>query len=310
MISPQGEQVRNQIKNVIGPMLKASLDIPLETRRPQFEAMMSRVKLPPAVEIEELEAKGVPCEWVRISAGAAKPPSRTIVYLHGGGYDMGSARAERILTATLARVSGQAVLSLNYRLAPEHPFPTALEDALAVYRWLLTTGRAPETLVLAGFSAGGSLALAALVVLRDAGEPLPAGAVLLSPVTDLACSGASHTTNIEADLVETPATINEMRTCYLGERDPRTPLASPLYADLHGLPPLLIQVGSDELLRDDATQVAERARLVGVPVTLHIGEGMWHGWQLTAASAPFPEGQVALQQIGDFVDQLSRTFPS
>jgi acetyl esterase/lipase len=305
MISPQGEQVRDQVKNVVGPMFRAMLSAPLETRRTQFEALMSRTALPPDVEIEEVEAGGVSCEWVRIAGRAQELSPRVILYLHGGWFTMGSARADRILSAALARVSGRAVLSVNYRLAPEHPFPAALEDTLAVYHWLLTTGRAPGSLMLAGFSAGGGLALAALVALRDAGDPLPTGAILLSPVTDWVASGVSHASNVEHDLINTPALISEMRTCYLGERNPRTPLASPLYADLHGLPPLLIQVGSDELLRDDATQVAERARAAGVPVTLYIGEGMWHGLHTVAARTPFPEGEAAFKQIGDFADQLS-----
>jgi len=310
MISPQGEQVRNQYKNVVGPMFRAMLSAPLETRRTQFEALMSRTALPPDVEIEEVEAGGIFCEWVHITGGAPQPSPRVILYLHGGGFMMGSARADRILTAALARVSGRAALSVNYRLAPEHPFPAALEDTLAVYHWLLTTGRAPGSLMLAGFSAGGGLALAALVALRDAGDPLPKGAILLSPVTNWAASGVSHLTNVESDLLNTPALITEMRTCYLGERDPRTPLASPLYADLHGLPPLLIQVGGDELLRDDSTQVAERARAAGVPVTLYVGEGMWHGLHAAAARTPFPEGEAAFEQIGDFADQLSGNAPS
>ena len=310
MISPQGEQVRNQYKNVVGPMFRAMLEAPLETRRTQFEALMSRTALPPDVEVEEVEAGGVPCEWVRIAGGARELSPRAILYLHGGWFTMGSARADRILAAALARISGRAVLSVDYRLAPEHPFPAALEDGLAVYRWLLTSGRAPESLILAGFSAGGGLALAALVALRDASDPLPAGAILLSPVTDWATSGVSHTTNVEHDLLNTPALISEMRTWYLSERDPCTPLASPLYADLHGLPPLLIQVGSDELLRDDATQVAERAQAAGVLVSLSIGEGMWHGWHSAAARTVFPEGEAAFKQIGDFVAQLSGNAPS
>jgi monoterpene epsilon-lactone hydrolase len=310
MISPQGEHVRNQIKNGFRPLLMATLEIPLETRRPQFEALMSRTELPPDVEIEEVEAGGVPCEWVRISGKVPQPSPQVILYLHGGAYTMGSARADRILSSALARVSGRVVLSVDYRLAPEHPFPAALEDTLAAYRWLLTLERGPGSLILAGFSAGGGLALATLVALRDAGDSLPTGAILLSPVTDLAASGASHSTNVESDLIDTPALITEMRTCYLGERDPHTPLASPLYANLQGLPPLLIHVGSDELLRDDSTQLAQRAQAVGVPVTLHIGEGMWHGWQATAARTPFPEGQAALGQIGDFADQLSGNAPS
>ncbi len=307
MISPQGEQVRTRIKTVIGPMLKAMMNAPLETRRTQFEAMMSQIALPPDVEIEEVRAGDVPCEWVSRSAAAPERPTQIIMYLHGGGYFMGSARSERILTSSLARVTGQAVLSVDYRLAPEHPFPAAVEDALAVYRWLLTTGREPQHIMVAGGSAGGGLALASLVALRDAGDPLPGGAILLSAFTDCAVSGASSSTNVEIDVMGgTPEALIEARTWYLGERDPRTPLASPLYADLHGLPPLLIHVGSDEILLDDSTRVAERARAAGVAVTLHIGEGMWHVWHVSAARTPFPEGQVAFQQIGDFVDQRSR----
>src|SRR5579884_1834452 len=295
MISSEGEQVRNQIKSVVGPAFKNMQSMPLETRRPQFEALMSRTALPPDVEIEEVEAGGIPCERVRIAGKAQEPSSHVILYMHGGWFAMGSARADRILSAALARMSGQAVLSVNYRLAPEHPFPAALEDTLAVYHWLLKTGKVPESIILAGFSAGGGLALSTLVALRDAGEPLPAGAILLSPVTVWATSGISHTTNVENDLINTPEIIAEMRTYYLGERDPRTPLASPLYADLHGLPPLLIQVGGDELLRDDATQVAERAQAAEVPVTMYIAEGMWHGLHTAAARIPFPEGQAAFK---------------
>jgi acetyl esterase/lipase len=274
MMSPQGEQIRNQIKNVFGPRLKAILETPLEIRRPQFEALMSRAGLPPDVEIEEVEAARVPCEWVRMVGGAPEPSPPVLIYLHSGAY---------LLVAALARVTGRVALSVNYRLAPAHPFPAALEDAVAVYQWLLASGRGPGSLLLAGFSAGGGLALATLVALRDAGDPLPKGAILLSPCTDLAASGASHRTNVERDLISTPALVREARSWYLGERDPRTPLASPLYPNLQGLPPLLIHVGSDELLRDDSTQLAERAQAVGVRVTLHIGEGMWHGWHATAA---------------------------
>src|SRR5207245_4533870 len=139
MISSQAEQVRNQIKQVVGPMLKASINLPIETRRIEYEALMSRTELPPDVEIETVLAGGVPCEWVSIAAGASHRSQQMIMYLHGGAYTVGSARSDRMLTSALARVTGQRVLSVDYRLAPEHPFPAALEDALAVYRWLLAT---------------------------------------------------------------------------------------------------------------------------------------------------------------------------
>jgi len=286
-------------------MLKAMLNIPIEARRTQLEAMTGRAEVPSDIEIEEVEAGGVSCEWVRATGGTPRLLPGVIVYLHAGWYTMGSARTDRSLTTALARVSGREVLSVNYRLAPEHPFPAALEDTLTVYRWLLTTGRVPGSIIFVGSSAGGGLATATLVSLRDAGDSLPAGAILLSPVTDWAVSGASHLTNAEIDLIDTPELITEMRTCYLGESDPRTPLASPLYADLHGLPPLLIHVGSDELLLDDSTQLAERARAAGVPVTLQIGDGMWHNWHMTAARIPFPEGQAAMNQLWSFIDQVS-----
>ena len=304
MISPQGEQIRNQVKSVIGPALKASSALPLAARRTQLEAILTRTELPADVEIEEVVAAAVPCEWVSIQGGASQQSQRVILYLHGGGYILGSARSERMLTSTLARITGQRVLSVNYRLAPEHPFPAAVDDALAAYRWLLTTGREPGEIIVAGSSAGGGLALSTLVALRDAGDRLPAGAILLSALTDLTGNSASYATNVEVELFETPEGVVEVRTLYLREQDPRTPLASPLYADLHGLPPLLIQVGSEEILLDDSTQVAQRARAAGVTVTLHIGEGMWHMWQTTAARAQFPEGEVAFQQIGDFANHL------
>lgn len=305
MISPQGEQIRGQIRQVVGPMLKSLLNIPIEARRVQLEAMMSQVELPSGIEIEQTSVGGVSCEWVHASDGVPLSKADVFLYLHAGWCTMGSAKTDRSLTAGLARLTGRAVLAVNYRLAPEHPFPAALEDILAVYRGLLSTGTAPRSIVLIGSSVGGGLSVAALVALRDAGDPLPAGAILLSAVTDWAASGASHSTNAESDLIDTPEAVVEMRACYLGERDPRTPLASPLYADLRGLPPLLIQVGGDEILLDDSTQLTARARAVGVPVTLHIGEGMWHNWHMIAATTPFPEGQGALDQIVDFAHQLS-----
>lgn len=152
---------------------------------------MSRTALPSDVEIKEIEAAGVSCEWVSISSGASQQSREVILYLHGGGYSIGSARSERTLNAALARFTGHCVLSVDYRLAPEHPFPAALEDALAVYRWLLNTGRDSRQIIVVGSSAGGGLALATLVALRDAGDPLPAGAILLSALTDLTASSMS-----------------------------------------------------------------------------------------------------------------------
>lgn len=305
MISPLGEQMRSQIRHALGPMLRSMMNLPIEQRRIQLEGMMSQVQLPEGIEIEATVVGGVPCEWMRPTGGAQTANAEMILYLHAGWCTMGSPRTDRSLTAALALMSGRSVLSVDYRLAPEYPFPAPLEDTLAVYRALLAAGTAPKSILFAGSSVGGGLSVAACVALRDAGDPLPAGAILLSAVTDWAASGASHTSNVESDVIDSPAVVAEMRDCYLGERDPRMPLASPLYADLHGLPPLLIQVGGDEILLDDSIQLARLARAAGIPVTLYIGEGMWHNWHMIAASTPFPEGQVPLDQIRDFVAQFS-----
>jgi epsilon-lactone hydrolase len=298
MVSPEAEAIRTLVNQVFHATFQPTA--PLETRRAQYEALMSRGHLPPNVQVQAVTAGTRPAEWVS-AAGAAS--EKVLLYLHGGGYQLGSCQAYRLLAATLSQVIGWRLLVLDYRLAPEHPFPAAVEDATAAYSWLLATGIKPEQIMLAGDSAGGGLALATLISLRDAGAALPAGALLFSPWTDLALTGTSWQANEEQDFLVSRAFSLEQRQAYLGERDPRTPLASPLYADLRGLPPLLIQVGSEEVLLDDATRLAERARAAGVKVTLHIAEGMWHVWHMTAAVRLFPEGKAAFDQIADFVQR-------
>jgi epsilon-lactone hydrolase len=296
MVSPEAEAIRTRVEQVFHATFQPTA--PLATRRAQYEAVMNRGHLPPNMQVQAVTAGTRPAEWVSAPGAASE---RVMLYLHGGGYQLGSCHAYRPLAATLSQVTGWRLLVLDYRLTPEHPYPAAVEDAAAAYRWLVATGIKPEHIMLAGDSAGGGLALAALVSLRDAGEALPAGAILLSAWTDLALSGDAWLVNEEKDFLVTRASLLEHRQAYLGERDPRTPLASPLYSDLHGLPPLLIQVGSDEVLLDDAIRVAERAQQAGVEVTLHIAEGMWHVWHATAAVRLFPEGKESFDQIADFV---------
>lgn len=296
MVSPEAEAIRTRIKQLMRSTLQ--LDAPLATRRAQYEASMSRGHLPADMQVEAVTVETLTAEWVSVPQAAS---SQVMLYLHGGGYIMGSCHSHRLLAAALAQATGARVLVLDYRLAPEHPFPAALEDAQAAYRWLVTTGIKPEHIVLAGDSAGGGLALSTLLALRDAGQQLPAKAILLSPWTDLSVSGASYVTRAERDFMITRDYLLAEAHTYLGEQDPRTPLASPVYADLHGFPPLLIQVGSDEILLDDATRVAERAQQAGVAVTLDIAEEMWHVWHAAAAVRYFPEGKAAFDQIADFV---------
>ncbi|RFU47035.1 alpha/beta hydrolase [Paraburkholderia sp. DHOC27] len=235
------------------------------------------------------------------ATSAARAP--VILYLHGGGYYFCSPKSHRSLVFGLATRARAATFSLDYRLAPEHRFPGALDDAVAAYRHLLAGGIAPGSIVIAGDSAGGGLALATLVALRDAGDPLPAGGVLFSPWTDLAASGASIRSNDGADPMFSGPAIGRAAKVYLGDTPATHPYASPVYADLRGLPPLFIQAGSTEVLLDDSTRAAENARAVGVSVELQVWPKMPHVWQIFA---PFiPEAGRALDAAAGFVGQVT-----
>jgi monoterpene epsilon-lactone hydrolase len=227
----------------------------------------------------------------------------TILYLHGGGYYFCSPRSHRSLAFGLATRARAPAFSLDYRLAPEARFPAALDDALAAYRQLLTSGIPAKSIVIAGDSAGGGLALATLVALRDAGNPLPAGGVLFSPWTDLGASGASIRTNDGADPMFSGPAIGRAAEIYLGDTPATHPYASPVYADLQGLPPLFIQVGSTEVLLDDSRRVAQSARAAGVAVELQVWPDMPHVWQIFT---PFiPEARRALDGAAAFVREVA-----
>jgi epsilon-lactone hydrolase len=231
-----------------------------------------------------------------------RDPGRAVVYLHGGGYASGSAERFRSLSSHLARATRARVLVVDYRLAPEHPFPAALDDAVAAYRFARSSGHAPEQVALIGDSSGGGLALGALVTLRDAGEPMPATAVCLCPWTDLALSGASVEANAGSDPMVSATTLGLMADAYLGDRDRRTPTASPLYADLAGLPPLLVQVATGEILVDDARRLTQRAIDAGVEVTLEVWDDVFHVWHSFADL--LPEGRDAIAGVGAHVDRM------
>jgi monoterpene epsilon-lactone hydrolase len=251
-------------------------------------------KVPAAIRVTPAQLGGVPGEWVE----GANPSGIVLLYLHGGGYFGCSAETHRPVTAGFA-LQGFRVYAPNYRLAPENRFPAAVDDAVAVYHALLSEGHSAQSIVVAGESAGGGLALSLMLALRASGDPLPAGAALFSPWTDLAATGDSIRSNASRCAMFSGTDIAPTARYYLGDTDPRNPLASPLYADLAGLPPLLIHVGEDEVLRDDSTRLAERARGAGVSVELKIWPVVPHAWQL--APHMIPEGRQSLREAGAFL---------
>ena len=263
------------------------------------QATAFAVASPPAgTAVDLVDAGGVPAEWV---AAPGVSPGRVLLYFHGGAYQIGSPANLRHLVALLSGAAGARALSVDYRLAPEHPFPSAIEDALAAYRWLLASGIDPALIAVAGDSAGGGLALGALVALRDAGDPMPAGAVMLSPWTDLALTGESLRTRAAVEMMVNPEGLPETASLYLAGADPRHPYASPLYADLRGLPPLLIHVGDAEVILDDSTRLAARASEAGVEVSLEIWDEMPHVFP--AFAGLLPEADQAIERIGAWLDQ-------
>jgi monoterpene epsilon-lactone hydrolase len=263
-----------------------------------YSRFLGRFPTPDDVRFEPLQADGVSVEWM-IPPGAA--PARTVLYLHGGGYLIGSPIDYREMVPRIARAAQARALAVDYRLAPEHPHPAAVEDAVTAYRWLLANGGRPEQTVFAGDSAGGGLTVATLVALRDRGVPLPAAGVCICPWVDLEAGGASVEGNAASDPLVQKELLLNMAQGYLQGQDPRTPLAAPLYADLRGLPPLLIQVGSIETLLDDAVRLRERAQAAGVDVTFEAWEGTPHVWHWFGSF--LPEARQAIERIGEFVRQ-------
>ncbi len=253
-------------------------------------------RVPPGVTITPAHVGGIAGEWV---AGTGGGP--TMLYLHGGGYFACSAEMYRPITAVFAQ-QGFRVFAPDYRLAPEYPFPAAVNDALAVWRGLIELGNSARHMVVAGDSAGGGLALALLVAARDTGDSLPSAAALFSPLTDLTASGDSIRANTRRCAMFVGANIGPGALLYLGGADPRSPLASPLYADLSGLPPLLIHVGCDEVLLDDSTRLAERARAAGGAVDLKIWPVVPHAWQLVYPA--MPEARQSMQEASAFLKTM------
>ena len=251
------------------------------------------------VTCDRVSAGGVESEWI---SPANAPDDKVILYFHGGGFRIGSVSSHRDLIAQIAVACGCRVLAINYRLAPEHRFPAALDDALVAYGWMLEQGLKSDNIAFAGDSAGGNLVIAAMLALRERRLPLPVAAALLSPWTDLAATGASYVTRADADPIHQRPMILALARNYLGEQgDAHHPFVSPLYADLKGLPPLLIQVGDRETVLDDSVVFADKARAAGVDVDLQVWDGMIHVFQMFGAE--LPEAHQAIASIGGFLNR-------
>jgi len=276
--------------------LPPSSSLTLAERRAQYDRAERVFPTPADVTVETAQAPERAAEWL------TPPGARgdaVVLYFHGGGYAIGSPRSHRHLVAAIARAAGTRALLLDYRLAPEHPFPAALEDAVAAYEWLLARGIAPERIVLGGDSAGGGLTIATLLALRDRDIPMPGGGICISPWVDLTCSGASYATKAGVDPIVTRDGVEALAQAYVGAGDRKAALVSPLYADLRSLPPLLVQVGSDEVLLDDALGLGARARAAGVDVKVEEWPAMVHVWHWFYPM--LDEGEKAIAGIGEFV---------
>ncbi len=287
-----------QMKTVAAALKAArahtSTEATVAERRAAMESMQSGLPTPTDVAVNDVDCNGVSGRWIHADS---VDTDRVVLYLHGGGYALGSLNTHQELMARLSRACGARVLGLDYRLAPEHPYPAAVNDAITGYDWLLDQGVRPANVMIAGDSAGGGLTLSLLLAARDTGRPLPAGAILFSPWTDLTGAGASIISRAEVDPMIDGSGLTAMAALYHGTTSARDPMVSPVFADLDGLPPLLIQVGDAEILLDDATRIAANATLAGVAHELQIYDEAFHVFQ---AFPQLPEAAEALAKAGTF----------
>lgn len=246
--------------------------------------------------VERLDTDRLSAAWIRPDGADEK---KVHIHMHGGGYVTGFVDSHLMMCVPMAKVLKRNMLMPEYRLAPANPFPAALEDSLKAYRWLLAQGTDGRNIVISGDSAGGGLALATALALRDAGNPLPAALICMSPWVDLNNGSASHAANAQGESVLRTDVLNEWARFYTEESNLTNPLVSPIYADLRGLPPLLIQVGRDEILLDDSLTLAKRAKAAGVDVTLRIWDDMWHAWPVLGEL--IPESGMGFEEMGEFL---------
>jgi monoterpene epsilon-lactone hydrolase len=292
MASDDIKSVRAMLAN-----LQAGEPPSLAELRARYDGLSNVFPVPAGVTVEKTVLDGtVPGEVLTLASGGA---GRTVLYLHGGGYAIGSSASHRHLAGAIADAAGATVLVPDYRMGPEHPFPAAVEDAVAAYRGLLADGKSPANIVIAGDSAGGGLTLATMMAAREQGLPMPAAGVLISPWVDLAGTGGTMESLADRDPMVSKAGLAEFAAHYLGEGDRKAPLASPLYGDLTGLPPLLIQVGTDEVLLDDARRIDRLARDHGVTTQYEEWDEMIHVWHFFYPM--LREGRDAIGKLGEFI---------
>lgn len=298
--------LQSNVVNLIARTIRSSFFIhkaEASTQRKSFERLANLTKFPRFVKSKSLDFHGLNAMWF---TPRKCNEDRVILYFHGGGYCTGSVRTHKAMIARIARASACKALGVDYRLAPEHSYPAALEDAITAYKGLRKEGY--TNIFLAGDSAGGGLSMAMMLKLRDAGEPMPAGAVLISPWVDLTMSGESIETKSNLDPLIDPIVLKTFAARYYGDEDPRHPHISPLFGDLHDLPPVMIQVGGHEVILDDSTRLAKKLKKAGNDVDLSIWDNMFHVWHYLGGI--LPEAGDAIRAIGRYIRDIHHNIES
>lgn len=285
------------ILNILRSQLSGWSEGTIAQQRARQEKSVRFFRMPKQVRVEVVTEFGVPAEWIDSQDSC----SGIILYLHGGAYALGSIHSHREMVARLVLSTKCRALAINYRLAPENPYPAALDDTIQAYEWLIASGNDPSRIFIAGDSAGGGLAISTVLALRDKGIPLSAGVFCFSPWLDLTLSGNSVTKNKQLDPILSGAVLQKYVNYYIGNHDVNDPLISPLFANLNGLPPIHIQSGRNEILLDDSIRFHEKAQQAGVDVTLKIWDDMFHVFQLFSF---LPETQDSLKQVSSFVSRF------
>lgn len=287
-----------RLKELIRARSKAGEGLSIAERRQMMDKNADQFPVPQGVQVKKTNLGGLAAEW-NVPEGREDAP--VLLYFHGGGYVQGSPASHRHLTSQLALAANARVLSVDYALAPEAPFPAAVDDGVKAYRWLIASGVEPKEIAIGGDSAGGGLTVATLLAARDEGLPMPAAAIAISPWTDLTCDTETYSTRADADPMIQQSGIKELAAAYLNGTDPRHPLASPNHADLTGLPPMLIHVGNDEVLLGDARDLHARARAAGVEAEIEEWADMIHVWH--AFYQMLPKGKQAIDRLGGYLSE-------